>query len=153
MNRLARVLLNRSVALGVILMLAGATSALAQRGGGRGGYSGPGFSSGYRGYGGGRGYGSNWGYGGPSFRGGRGYNSFGSFGRGYDRGFAAGRFYPGRGYFYGNRFWARPYFGVGVGIPFGYGYYSRAYGPRCGFVDGWGYWQPAPCWVNPYGPY
>jgi hypothetical protein len=97
---------------------------------------------------------------------GRGNNGWGNNGRGYgrnhfvDRGFGGGgpryvapprgffggytpgRFYSGRGYFYGNRFWARPYFGVGVGIPFGYGYRT----PRgCGYVDGFGQFFPAPC--------
>ena len=56
-----------------------------------------------------------------------------------------GRFYAGRGYYYGGRFWARPYFGYGVGIPFGWGYYTDA---GCGYYDGWGYWQPAPCYVD-----
>jgi hypothetical protein len=64
--------------------------------------------------------------------------------------FVAGRFYTGRGYFYGGSFWARPYFGVGVGIPFGYGYAT----PRgCGYVDAWGRFYPAPCYMPHYGPY
>jgi hypothetical protein len=67
----------------------------------------------------------------------RGYYS----GRG---GFYPGRFYAGRGYFYGGRWWARPYYGIGIGIPFGYGY-DLGYG--CGYYDGYGYWQPAPCYV------
>lgn len=58
-------------------------------------------------------------------------------------GYRPGRFYANRGYFYGGRFWARPYFGVGIGIPFGYGYRT----PRgCGYVDGWGRFHPAPCY-------
>lgn len=62
--------------------------------------------------------------------------------RSFYGGYTAGRFYSGRGYFYGNSFWARPYFGVGVGIPFGYGYRT----PRgCGYVDGFGQFYPAPC--------
>lgn len=57
--------------------------------------------------------------------------------------YVPGRFYAGRGYFYGNRFWARPYFGVGAGIPFGYGYRT----PRgCGYVDSFGRFYPAPCY-------
>jgi hypothetical protein len=57
--------------------------------------------------------------------------------------YVGGRFYANRGYFYGGRFWARPYFGVGIGIPFGYGYRT----PRgCGYVDGWGRFYPAPCY-------
>lgn len=58
-------------------------------------------------------------------------------------GFRPGRFYSNRGYFYGGRFWARPYFGVGIGIPYGYGYRT----PRgCGFVDQRGVFYPAPCY-------
>jgi hypothetical protein len=60
-------------------------------------------------------------------------------------GYAPGRFYSGRGYYYGNRFWARPYFGIGVGIPFGYGYRT----PRgCGYVDEWGDFYRAPCYMG-----
>jgi hypothetical protein len=59
--------------------------------------------------------------------------------------YSPGRFYAGRGYFYGNRFWARPYYGVGAGIPFGYGYRT----PRgCGYVDPWGRYIPAPCYLG-----
>lgn len=58
-------------------------------------------------------------------------------------GFRAGQFYQGRGYYYSGNFWARPYFGAGVGIPFGYGYRT----PRgCGYVDGFGRFFPAPCY-------
>lgn len=101
-----------------------------------------------RGYGRGydnRGY-DNRGYGRNNFVG-RGYSGGGpryvAPPRGFYGGYAPGRFYPGRGYFYGNSFWARPYFGVGVGIPFGYGYRT----PRgCGYVDGFGQFYPAPCY-------
>jgi hypothetical protein len=65
-------------------------------------------------------------------------------------GYYPGRFYAGRGYYYGGRFWARPYFGIGIGIPFGWGY-SSVYG--CGYYDGFGYWQPAPCYSNLYPGY
>ena len=119
------------LALGAVLVFLGPTAAFAQRSsGGHGGHSG----------------GS---YGAPSV--GRGYSAPRSYyGGGYNRGgggYYAGRFYAGRGYYYGGRFWARPYYGVGVGIPFGWGYYSRS---GCGYYDGYGYWQPAPCYVNPY---
>lgn len=133
---------SRTFVLGALLLLAGATSAFAQRGnggyGGRGGFhAGRGFAQ--RGYGGGfygRGYA-------PSlvFRGGFG-PGFGGY-RAGPGAFRPGRFYAGRGYFYGNRFWARPYYGVGVGIPYGWGYRGLV---GCGFYDGWGYWQPAPCY-------
>ncbi len=166
MNRTLQVLtksVNQAIALGAVLMLLGATEALAQRhGGARGGspgvraqgrsfaggggrvYSGPSHS--------GRNYSGAGGriYSAPSYQG-RGYYA----GRGYSRGggYYDGRFYSGRGYYYGGRFWARPYFGVGIGIPFGWGYYSRL---GCGYYDGWGYWQPAPCYPSlayGYGPY
>jgi hypothetical protein len=66
--------------------------------------------------------------------------------RGIYRGsYVPGRFYSGRGYFYGDRFWARPYFGVGIGIPFGYGFRTNR---GCGYVDGWGAFHPAPCYVG-----
>ncbi|MBL8241918.1 MAG: hypothetical protein JNM66_31125 [Bryobacterales bacterium] len=60
-------------------------------------------------------------------------------------GFTPGRFYSGRGYYYGNRFWARPYFGIGVGIPFGFGYRTAR---GCGYVDEWGDFYPAPCYLG-----
>ena len=55
--------------------------------------------------------------------GGRGFaNRSFSYGKSFNRGgFYPGRFYCGRGYYYGGRFWARPYYGIGVGIPFGFG--------------------------------
>ena len=105
-------------------------------GGGRS-YSAPanrGFSGGGRSYAAPRGFATPRGYAPYAGRayGGGGYNS--------------GRFYAGRGYYYGGRFWARPYFGVGIGIPFGYGY-SGPYG--CGYYDGYGNWIPAPCYAYP----
>lgn len=79
--------------------------------------------------------------------GGRAYGG-GNYGRAYGGGgYYPGRFYAGHGYYYGGRFWARPYFGVGIGIPFGYGYYNNGYG--CGYYDGYGNWEPAPCYVGP----
>ena len=33
----------------------------------------------------------------------------------------------------------------GIGIPFGWGYYTDA---GCGYYDGWGYWHPAPCYAD-----
>ena len=72
------------------------------------------------------------------------YRSFGpSFNRGYNSGFSAGRFYPGRGYFYGGNFWARPYSGIGIGIPFGYGFNTNR---GCGYVNNFGDFYPAPCY-------
>jgi hypothetical protein len=163
-----------ALALGAVLMLLGPTAALAQRGGGRseghsgGSFSGRSFSGGggrqnsapsYAGRsysGGGRSYAAP--YAGRSFSGGRSYaapyagRSF-SGGRTYYRGggsYYPGRFYTGRGYYYGGRFWARPYFGIGIGIPFGWGYNS---GAGCGYYDGYGYWQPAPCYPNVYSGY
>jgi len=102
---------------------------------------------------GGRGYysGSNRGYAAPNRGfyngGGRSYNSRNRYiapYRGYrGGGFVSGRFYSGRGYFYGGSFWARPYFGIGSGIPFGYGYNTNR---GCGYVDEWGDFYPAPCY-------
>ena len=167
-----------ALALGAVLMLVGPTAALAQRGGGnRGGnsggsssgrsfsgggrsysapsYSGRSYSGGGRSYAapnsgrsysGGRSYAAP--YAGRSYSGGRSY-----YGGGYYRGgggYNAGRFYAGRGYYYGGRFWARPYFGIGIGIPFGWGYASRL---GCGYYDGYGYWQPAPCYPDVYSGY
>lgn len=54
-----------------------------------------------------------------------------------------GRFYANRGYYYGGSFYARPYFGFGIAIPFGYGYSTRL---GCGYYDGWGRYHPAPCY-------
>jgi hypothetical protein len=75
-----------------------------------------------------------------------GYRSYSAPARRYvapPRAYVGGRFYANRGYFYGGRFWARPYFGVGIGIPFGYGYRT----PRgCGYVDNWGRFHRAPCY-------
>lgn len=159
MNRTTQTMLfksaTRALALGAVLTLLGPTAALAQRGGGNSGrsfsgggghsYSAPSYLG--RGYsGGGRSYAAP--YAGRSISGGRSY-----FGGGYYRGgnaYYPGRFYPGRGYFWGGSFWARPYFGVGIGIPFGGGYNS---GGACGYRDGFGYWHPAPCYVNPYYGY
>jgi len=62
---------------------------------------------------------------------------------GYNSGFSAGRFYPGRGYFYGGNFWARPYSGIGIGIPFGYGFNTNR---GCGYVNNFGDFYPAPCY-------
>jgi hypothetical protein len=149
-----------ALALGAALMLLGPTTALAQRGGGgRGGQSGGGYSGRSFSGGGGRSYAAP--NSGRSFSGGRSYaapNQGRSFsgGRSYygggeryrgGGGYYAGRFSPGHGYYYGGSFWARPYYGVGVGIPFGWGYRSRL---GCGYYDGYGYWQPAPCYVDPY---
>ena len=144
-----------ALACGVLLMLADPAALLAQRGGGRGGsfggshgggrsYARPSFPG--RGYsGGGRTYASQ----SYSWRGYSGGNRSTYVERGVPRGgYSAGRFYAGRGYYYGGRFWARPYFGVGIGIPFGWGYYSEA---GCGYYDGWGDWWPAPCY--PYQRY
>jgi len=78
--------------------------------------------------------------GGQQFYSGRGFSGGGG-------GYNTGRFYAGRGYYYGGRFWARPYFGVGIGIPFGFGYYTDR---GCGYYDGYGYWQPAPCYSDSY---
>jgi len=140
--------------VGAALMFLGPTAALAQRsGGGRGhsapSYSGRGYSGGQsyvapyagRGYSGGRSHVAP--YAGRSYSGGRSYYGSGYHGRAGS--YYAGRFYAGRGYYYGGRFWARPYFGIGVGIPFGWGYASRS---GCGYYDGYGYWQPAPCYPN-----
>ena len=142
------------LALGAVLVFLGPTAAFAQRSsGGHGGHSGGSYAG--RSFSGGGGHG----YSAPSYAGrsygapsvGRGYSAPRSYyGGGYNRGgggYYAGRFYAGRGYYYGGRFWARPYYGVGVGIPFGWGYYSRS---GCGYYDGYGYWQPAPWYVNPY---
>lgn len=113
----------------VALFLMSAPAALADRGGrnggrgnsGRGYYSAPRYNGYYRG-------------GGPRYV---------APPRAYYGGYSPGRFYSGRGYFYGNRFWARPYFGIGIGIPFGFGYRT----PRgCGYVDEWGDFYPAPCY-------
>jgi hypothetical protein len=154
-----------ALALGAVLAIVGPTAAFAQRGGGGhgGGHYGGGFSG--RSYGGG-GHGFAGGYrggyaapyGGRGFYGGRGYvapRGFygggyyrGGYYRGYGGGFYPGRFYPGRGYFWGGRWYARPFFGVGIGIPFGYGYYVNGYG--CGYYDGYGYWVAAPCYPYPY---
>jgi hypothetical protein len=145
-----------ALALGAFLTLLGPTAALAQRhGGGYGGHSGGGYSSG-RSFSGG-GYSGR--YAGPSYSGrysggGRSYAVPYSRGGGYYRGggsYYPGRFYAGHGYYYGGRFWARPYFGIGIGIPFGWGY-DMGYG--CGYYDGFGYWQPAPCYYpNIYSGY
>src|SRR5439155_3496865 len=78
---------------------------------------------------------------GNSYGGGRSYLGGGYGGRGYSN----GRFYAGRGYYYGGRLWARPYYGYGIGIPFGWGYNTDA---GCGYYDGWGDWQPAPCYAG-----
>lgn len=157
MNSLIRTVLRKPaipvLALGAALILLGPTTVFAQRGWGHGAYSGrsysgggPRYSSGGysgRSYYGGHGYYSSPGYSTPYARG---YYARGYYGRGYSGGYYPGRFYAGRGYFYGGRFWARPYFGVGVGIPFGWGY-NLGYG--CGYYDGFGYWQPAPCYIYP----
>jgi hypothetical protein len=144
-----------ALAVGAVLMLLGPTAALAQRsGGGRGhsapSYSGRSYSGGGRSYAApnaGRSYSGGRAYAAPnagrSYSGGRSYYGGGYYGRG--GGYYPGRFYAGRGYYYGGRFWARPYFGIGVGIPFGWGYDS---GSGCGYYDGYGYWQPAPCYPN-----
>ncbi|MGA2146303.1 MAG: hypothetical protein ABSH49_15215 [Bryobacteraceae bacterium] len=159
-----------ALALGA-LMLLGPTTALAQRGGGgRDGHSGGSFSGRSFSGGGGRSY-SAPSYAGRSYSSGaRSYatpyagRSYGArsysapyAGRGYGGGYYGGgggyypgQFYGGRGYYYGGRFWARPYFGVGIGIPFGWGYNSSA---GCGYYDGYGYWQPAPCYPNLYSGY
>ena len=141
-----------ALALGAVLMLFGPTAALAQRGGGgHGGHFGGGFS-GHSFAGGGHAFSAprgNWGGGrsyvapnaGRGYYGGRGNYGGGHYGGGGS--YYPGRFYAGRGYYYGGRFWARPYFGLGIGIPFGWGY-NLGYG--CGYYDGFGYWQPAPCY-------
>jgi hypothetical protein len=130
-----------ALALGAVLMFLGPTAALAQRGGGgHGGHFGGGFSGHSFAGGVGHGYSAGRSYAVPnagrSYYGGRGYYGGG-------RGYYPGRFYGGRGYYYGGRFWARPYFGYGIGIPFGCGY-NLGYG--CGYYDQFGYWQPAPCY-------
>jgi len=157
-----------ALALGVVLMLLGPTAALAQRGGGgRGGHSGGSVSGRSFSGGGGRSYsapaplGRSYSggarsyaapYAGRGYSSGRSYYGGGYYGGGYHGGGAyyPGRFYAGRGYYYGGSFWARPYFGIGIGIPFGWGYYS---GSGCGYYDGYGYWQPAPCYPNLYSGY
>ena len=63
----------------------------------------------------------------------------------YGGGYYSGRYYSGRGYFYGGSFWARPYFGVGIGIPFGFGYPTNR---GCGYVDETGAFYPAPCYAG-----
>jgi len=151
-----------ALALGAVLMLLGPTAALAQRGG-RGGHSGGSFSGRSFSGGGGRRYsapsysgrsysGGGHSYAAPragrSYYGGRSYHGGGYYGR--RGGYYPGRFYAGRGYYYGGRFWARPYFGIGIGIPFGWGY---DLGSGCGYYDGYGYWQPAPCYPNLYSGY
>jgi len=171
MNRTVQTVSSRLVmpalALGAVLLL-GPTTALAQHGGGHsgGGFAGRSYSGGGHGYSApsySRGYsGSGHGYAAPyagrAYSGGRSYaapyagRSYPGW-RGYYGGGGAyypGRFYAGRGYYYGGRFWARPYFGVGIGIPFGWGYPSD-YG--CGYFDGYGNWQPAPCYPNYYSGY
>ena len=70
--------------------------------------------------------------------------------RGFSAGYSSGRFYAGRGYFYGGNFWARPFFGIGIGIPFGYGYPTNR---GCGYVDGYGDFWPAPCYSDYYFGY
>ncbi|MCC6341751.1 MAG: hypothetical protein IT166_06110 [Bryobacterales bacterium] len=133
------------LALGAAFLMLAPGFAMAEHGGRRGGHGGYGRSfSGHRGY---YGYSGHRGYYGRSYAG-RGYYRGYAAPRGYYRGggYYPGRFYAGRGYYYGGRFWARPYFGIGIGIPFGYGYYTQ-YG--CGYYDGWGYWRPAPCYVDP----
>jgi len=167
-----------ALALGAVLMLLGPTAALAQHGGARSGghagsfsgrsfaggggrqysapsYSGRSYSGGGRSYAapnagrsysGGRSYAAP--YAGRSYAGARSYYSAGY--RGAGGAYYPGRFYNGRGYYYGGRFWARPYFGVGIGIPYGWGYSS---GAGCGYYDGYGYWQPAPCYPNTYSGY
>ena len=172
MNRIFQKLTKSAIPALVLsaALLVGPATAFAQRsgGGGRtGGSSGGGRSfsgGGGRSYsapsgrsfsGGGRSYSapsySGRAYSGPSYSG----RAFNGGSRSYvaprgfsggNRGYYSGRFYAGRGYYYGGRFWARPYFGIGIGIPFGWGYSSN-YG--CGYYDGWGYWQPAPCYVPP----
>jgi hypothetical protein len=157
-----------SLALGAVLLVLNPVTAFAQRGvgGGRVGgysggraysgsgsrsqaYSGRSFSGGGQSfYGGSRSYsgrgnvysGRGYSGGGQQFYSGRGFSGGGG-------GYNTGRFYAGRGYYYGGRFWARPYFGVGIGIPFGFGYYTDR---GCGYYDGYGYWQPAPCYSDSY---
>ena len=138
MNRFSRMRSLRAalvaLALGAFLTLLAPTAAMAQHGGGRG-------------YSGGRSYSGSYSarsFGGRTFA----YRAPSSgryFGGGYYRGggYYPGRFYAGRGYYYGGRFWARPYFGIGIGIPFGWGY-NMGYG--CGYYDGYGNWLPAPCY-------
>ncbi len=152
-----------ALVIGAVLILLGPTAVLAQRGGGGRGQSG-GSSSGR----------SFSGAGGPSHsapsysrRGGSGrmrsyavpyagrsyYGGRSNYGGGYYRGgggYHTGRFYPGRGYYYGGSFWARPYNGSGIGIPFGWGY---DLGSGCGYYDGYGYWRPAPCYPELYSGY
>lgn len=135
------------------MLLIAAPSAEAQRGGGRGSRSGHGgggqsSSRGHSGFS--RGYsGSHRSYAAPNrgfYNGGRSYYSaprYRSAPRFYGGGFSSGRFYSGRGYYYGDRFWARPFFGIGLGIPFGYGYRTNR---GCGYVDDWGDFYPAPCY-------
>lgn len=137
------------------LLLIAAPLAQAERGGGRSKGHGEG------GQGSGRGY-ARHGGGGHGEIGRGGYSSKRNYAR-YNRGWAApnrgysygggyssGRFYAGRGYFYGGSFWARPYFGIGIGIPFGYGYQSNR---GCGYVDGYGDFYPAPCYSEYYSGY
>jgi hypothetical protein len=171
MNRIAQSVSFKSalpvLALGAVLMLLGPTSAFAQRGGGqrgeRGGHGGGGsYGRSFSGSGGHRDSGpaysgrNQWG-GGRSYaapeRGRSFYSGRSDYRGGNYRGggsYSPGRFYSGRGYYYGGRFWARPYFGAGIGIPFGWGYNL---GNGCGFYDGYGDWQPAPCYAAPYPVY
>jgi hypothetical protein len=68
----------------------------------------------------------------------------------YGDSYYADRYYTGRVYFYCGSFLARPYFGVGLGIPFGYGYRTNR---GCGYIDGWGDFHPAPCYQFYYDGY
>jgi len=170
MNQILKTLVTRfsvtSFAVGAVLLVANPVPAFAQRGnsGGHGGsnYGGRSYSGGGsrgqsyagRSYSGGQSYGGARSYSGRgqvysgrsySGRGEQFYSGRGVYGGG--GGYSSGRFYAGRGYYYGGRFWARPYFGVGIGIPFGYGYYTDR---GCGYYDGYGYWQPAPCYATGY---
>ena len=126
------------VAVAAALLLAVPTIASADRGGrggGHGAYSHRGYSGGNRGYSARPYYGGGPRYYAPPPRAYYNPNAY--------RGYVAGRFYAGRGYFFGGSFYARPYFGFGVAIPFGYGYPTDL---GCGYYDGWGRYHPAPCY-------
>jgi hypothetical protein len=131
------------LAVTAALLLAAPAIASAQRGGPGHGHPGRGYHGGDRGY---SARPNNYYRGGPRYYAPppRAYYNPNAY-----RGYVAGRFYPNRGYFYAGGFYARPYFGIGVAIPFGYGYATDL---GCGYYDGWGRYHPAPCYY-PNGGY
>jgi hypothetical protein len=132
------------LAVTAALLLAAPAIASAQRGGPGHGHPGRGYHGGDRGY---SARPNNYYRGGPRYYAPppRAYYNPNAY-----RGYVAGRFYPNRGYFYAGGFYARPYFGIGVAIPFGYGYATDL---GCGYYDGWGRYHPAPCYYPSGGYY